>query len=148
MCDGSLALRDTPETSRYGGNGSCCNGTGLENHTKYQETIYFSSADDSALYVNLFIASTLTWRERGFVITQETRYPTEGASRLRFEQAGGQLKVRLRVPSWATQGYTVRVNEQIQSLEAKPGSYVTIDRNWSTGDTIDSKRWQRQVFHQ
>jgi hypothetical protein len=47
------------------------------------------------------------------------------------------LKVRLRVPSWATQGYTVRVNGQEQSLAAKPGSYVTIDRSWTSGDTID-----------
>ncbi|WP_432967262.1 beta-L-arabinofuranosidase domain-containing protein [Dactylosporangium sp. CA-233914] len=133
----SRKINSTIEYSRYGANGSCCNGTGLENHTKYQETIYFSSADESTLYVNLFIASTLTWPDRGFVVTQETRYPTEGASRLRFDRAGGQLKVKLRVPSWATQGYTVRVNGQRQPLVAKPGSYVTVERHWSTGDTID-----------
>ncbi|GAA5186584.1 hypothetical protein GCM10023322_33140 [Rugosimonospora acidiphila] len=133
----SRKIGSTIEYSRYGGNGSCCTGTGLENHTKYQETIYFYSDDKQSLYVNLFIASTLNWQDRGFVITQETQYPTEGASRLIFEQAAGQLKVRLRVPSWATQGYTVRVNGQEQSLAAKPGSYVTIDRTWASGDTID-----------
>ncbi|BCB73688.1 hypothetical protein GCM10022251_77240 [Phytohabitans flavus] len=133
----SRRIGNTIEYSRYGGNGSCCNGTGLESHTKYQETIYFHSADESTLYVNLFIASTLTWRDRGFVITQQTQYPTEGASRLRFEQAGGRLKVRLRVPSWATQGYTVRVNGHRQLMAAKPGSFVTVDRRWSRGDTID-----------
>src|SRR5262249_48136234 len=62
---------------------------------------------------------------------------TQGASRLRFDQANGQLKVRLRVPGWATQGYTVRVNGEVQSLTATPSSYVTVDRTWSRGDTID-----------
>ncbi|MEV6813126.1 beta-L-arabinofuranosidase domain-containing protein [Micromonospora sp. NPDC051296] len=125
------------EYSRYGGNGSCCNGTGIESHTKYQESIYFQSADESTLYVNLFIASTLTWPGRGFVISQETQYPTEGATRLRFDQGSGQLKVKLRVPSWAVKGYQVRVNGARQRLTARPGSYVTLDRRWSQGDTID-----------
>ena len=44
---------------RYGNTGTCCGGTGMENHTKYQDSIYFRSADDSALYVNLYVASTL-----------------------------------------------------------------------------------------
>ncbi|MFC0505431.1 beta-L-arabinofuranosidase domain-containing protein [Micromonospora costi] len=133
----SRRIGSVVEYSRYGGNGSCCNGTGLESHTKYQESIYFQSADESTLYVNLFIASTLTWPGRGFVITQDTRYPTEGASRLRFDQGSGRLKVRLRVPSWAVKGYTVRVNGVEQRLAATPGSYVTLDRDWQRGDTID-----------
>ena len=125
------------EYSRYGGNGSCCNGTGLESYTKYQETIYFRSADESTLYVNLFIASTLTWPDRGFVITQETAYPTQGTSRLRFDKGQGRLKVRLRVPSWARTGYTVSVNGTRQALAAAPDTYVTLDRQWTKGDTID-----------
>ncbi|MEU2614380.1 beta-L-arabinofuranosidase domain-containing protein [Micromonospora sp. NPDC007271] len=133
----SRRIGTTIEYSRYGGNGSCCNGTGVESHTKYQESIYFQSADESTLYVNLFIASTLTWPGRGFVITQETQYPTEGASRLRFDEGGGPLKIRLRVPSWAVKGYTVRVNGHRQRLTALPGSYVTLDRRWTRGDVID-----------
>ncbi|MBM0224546.1 MULTISPECIES: beta-L-arabinofuranosidase domain-containing protein [Micromonospora] len=125
------------EYSRYGGNGSCCNGTGLESHTKYQESIYFHSADESTLYVNLFIASTLTWPSRGLVITQDTAYPTQGATRLRFDQGGGRLKIKLRVPSWARQGYAVTVNGARQALDAAPGTYVTLDRQWTEGDTID-----------
>ena len=40
---------------------TCCNGTALESNTKLQDTIYFHSANNQALYVNLFIPSTLTW---------------------------------------------------------------------------------------
>ena len=40
----------------------CCVGTGMENHAKYPDTIYFH--DDRAVWVNLFIPSVVTWRER------------------------------------------------------------------------------------
>ena len=43
---------------------TCCNGTALESNTKLQDSIYFHSADNQALYVNLFISSTLNWSER------------------------------------------------------------------------------------
>ena len=62
----------------YGNVGTCCGGTGMENHTKYQDSIYFRAADDSALYVNLYIPSTLNWPEKKFTITQATNYPLEG----------------------------------------------------------------------
>ena len=70
------------ERRSYGNVGTCCGGTGMENHTKYQDSIYFRSADDATLYVNLYIPSTLEWREKGFTIEQATRYPFEGASTL------------------------------------------------------------------
>ncbi len=41
----------------------CCVGTGMENHGKYGEFIY--SHDDDSLFVNLFIASELNWKEKG-----------------------------------------------------------------------------------
>ena len=53
----------------YGNVGTCCGGTGMENHTKYQDSIYFRSVDDTTVYVNLYIASTLDWSEKGFRIT-------------------------------------------------------------------------------
>ena len=36
----------------------------MENHTKYQDSIYFRADDGSALYVNLYIPSTLNWPEK------------------------------------------------------------------------------------
>ena len=78
----------------------CCVGTGMENHAKYPDTIYFQS--DAALWVNLFVASTLTWRERGLTVKQETRFPDEDTTRLTFTaQQPTRLTLRLRYPSWA-----------------------------------------------
>ncbi len=124
------------ERRNYGNVGTCCGGTGMENHTKYQDSIYFRSADDTTLYVNLYIASVLEWREKGLVVEQTTRYPYEGASTL-VVRGTGRLAVALRVPSWVRRGYTVLVNGSAQKVVATPGRYVTIDRVWKTGDKID-----------
>ncbi len=120
----------------YGNVGTCCGGTGMENHTKYQDSIYFRSVDDATLYVNLYIPSTLHWSEKGFTITQQTRYPEEGASKLTID-GNGQLDIKLRVPEWVRKGYVVSLNGEAQEIEAVPGTYLSLNRRWSTGDVID-----------
>ena len=124
------------ELREYGNAGTCCGGTGMENHTKYQDSIYFRSADDGTLYVNLYIPSTLEWREKGFAIEQRTRYPFEGASTITVT-GNGRLTVMLRVPSWVRRGYIVSVNGAAQRITATPGRYVRLDRQWRTGDRIE-----------
>jgi DUF1680 family protein len=117
---------------------TCCLGTGMENHTKYGDSIYFHSSD--ALWVNLFIASELNWRQKGLYLTQETRYPEADMMRFTFKtRKPVTLAVRLRYPAWATQGVTVTVNGQPKSVNAKPGSFVEIRRTWKTGDRISLK---------
>jgi DUF1680 family protein len=120
----------------YGNVGTCCGGTGMENHTKYQDSIYFRSADDSTLYVNLYVASKLTWPEKRFTITQATNFPFEGRSTLTVD-GNGPLDVKLRVPAWVRKGYTVKINGAAQRIEAAPGTYATVSRRWKTGDTIE-----------
>ncbi|PZF86469.1 beta-L-arabinofuranosidase domain-containing protein [Jiangella anatolica] len=129
----------TPGANRsYGNTGTCCGGTGLENHTKYQDTVFFKSADGSALWINLFVPSTLTWAERGLVVTQETSFPRQQSTRITLEGTGGLFDVRLRVPAWATNGFTVRVNGRPAPMQAPvPGTYATLRRTWRSGDVID-----------
>jgi DUF1680 family protein len=121
---------------QYGNTGTCCGGTGMENHTKYQDSVYFRSADGGTLYVNLYLASTLRWPERGLVIEQASDYPAEGVRTLTFREGGGRLDLRLRVPSWATAGFTVTVNGVPQPVEAVPGSHLTLSRTWQRGDRV------------
>ncbi|WP_228031931.1 glycoside hydrolase family 127 protein, partial [Streptomyces phyllanthi] len=120
----------------YGNTGTCCGGTGMENHTKYQDSVYFRSADGTALYVNLYLASTLRWPERGIVIEQTGDYPAEGVRTLTFREGGGSLDLKLRVPSWATAGFTVTVNGVRQRTRAEPGTYLTLSRDWRPGDRV------------
>lgn len=115
---------------------TCCHGTGLETPTKYQDSIYFKSADKSTLYVNLYMASTLDWQERGFKITQTGDYLTQQGTSITVDGTG-QLDIKLRVPYWVQKGYTVKVNGVVQNITATPGSYVTLSRTWAKGDKID-----------
>lgn len=124
------------ERRNYGNTGTCCGGTGMENHTKYQDSIYFRSADDTTLFVNLYIPSVLEWREKGFTIEQATQFPYEGASTLTV-RGNGKLAVSMRVPSWVRRGYAVKVNGSAQKIAATPGRYITIDRQWKSGDKIE-----------
>jgi DUF1680 family protein len=115
---------------------TCCHGTGMENHTKYRDSIYFYSADNSTLYVNLFIASTLNWASKGFTITQTTNYPSQESTSITVTGSGA-LTVKLRVPFWVQSGYVVKVNGVDQGVSAVAGTYVTINRTWASGDVID-----------
>jgi len=124
------------ERRQYGNVGTCCGGTGMENHTKYQDSIYFQSSDGKKLYVNLYIPSVLDWKEKGLAIEQVTKYPFEGASTLTV-RGSGRLAMMLRVPSWVRRGYTVTVNGEAQRVSAMPGMYVTIDRQWKSGDKVE-----------
>ncbi|MBX7187752.1 MAG: glycoside hydrolase family 127 protein [Vicinamibacteria bacterium] len=117
---------------------TCCNGTALESQTKLQDTIYFRSADHRALYVNLFIPSTLTWSERKVRVQQITDFPYADTTRL-IINGSGRFDVKLRTPGWATRGFAVKVNGKDQVLKARPGSYLTLSRDWRDQDTIEVK---------
>ncbi len=115
---------------------TCCEGTGMESATKYQDFAYLARDDENALYVNLYLASTLRWKAKGVTVTQETDFPREGGSTIRI---GGSatFDLHLRVPGWAGPGFSVLVNGAAQRLPATPGSYVTVSRAWRSGDTVE-----------
>jgi DUF1680 family protein len=115
---------------------TCCNGTALESSTKLQNSIYFRSKDDQALYVNLYVPSTLQWTERNVTVEQTTGFPKEDQTRLLIK-GNGQFDVYLRLPAWAMKGFFVKINGKEQSLQVTPGNYVKISRNWKDGDVID-----------
>ncbi|BAV07041.1 beta-L-arabinofuranosidase domain-containing protein [Filimonas lacunae] len=117
---------------------TCCNGTALESSTKLQNSIYFKSTDNQALYVNLYIPSTLEWTARNITVEQTTDFPKADNSRLTIK-GSGTFDVYVRVPDWATKGFFVKINGKDQSLTAKPGSYLKISRSWKDGDVVDVK---------
>ncbi|MER6349829.1 beta-L-arabinofuranosidase domain-containing protein [Streptomyces sp. NPDC001595] len=115
---------------------TCCEGTGMESATKYQDSVYFAQADGSALYVNLYSPSTLTWADRGVTVTQTTDYPREQGTTLTVRGATTAFALKLRVPSWATAGFRVTVNGRPVDGTPRPGSYFTVRRTWRGGDTV------------
>ena len=114
----------------------CCVGTGMENHSKYGQFIYTHVGD--ALYVNLFAASELNWRDRGIRLRQETAFPYGETSRITIAEGKGQFPLLVRYPGWVAPGaFVVKVNGRPVSIITGPSSYVTIDRKWKKGDVVD-----------
>ena len=132
----------TPERPRHYRNYSapneamwCCVGTGMENHGKYGQFIYTHVGD--ALFVNLFVASELNWKERGVVLRQETAFPYGEESRITITKGKGRFSLHLRYPGWVRPGeFKVEVNGKPVSVISGPSSYVTIDRKWKRGDVV------------
>ena len=113
----------------------CCVGTGIENHSKYGDTIYHHN--DTSLWVNLFIPSQLDWKEKGVTVRQETKFPRADTTTLTLSTKKSQkLAIRIRVPYWATEGVEVWINGTKETIDAKPQSYLTLLRTWNDGDTI------------
>ena len=114
----------------------CCVGTGMENHGKYGQFVYTRNA--SSLFVNLFVASELNWKEKGIVLRQETLFPYAETSRITIAQGKGAFDLLVRYPGWVKPGeFKVEVNGQPVGIVTGPSSYVTISRKWKKGDVVD-----------
>ncbi|MFD2581465.1 beta-L-arabinofuranosidase domain-containing protein [Pedobacter vanadiisoli] len=114
---------------------TCCVGTGMENHVKYNESIY-SRGSDGSLYVNLFIPSVLDWKEKGIKITQQTALPAGDQTSLTVSLTKlSTFSIRVRKPKWAT-GTTIAVNGQLQKITPDEAGYYVITRNWKNNDKI------------
>jgi DUF1680 family protein len=131
---GSIKQFGNPDMTGF----TCCNGTAIESNTKLQNSIYFKSKNDQALYVNLYIPSTLRWTERQITVEQTTNFPKEDNTCLTI-RGSGKFDINVRVPGWATKGFFVKINGKEQALLAKPGSYLKISRTWKDGDIIELK---------
>ncbi|MFF1506510.1 beta-L-arabinofuranosidase domain-containing protein [Streptomyces sp. NPDC058326] len=112
----------------------CCQGTGLEMHTRLMDSVYFHAG--TTLTVNLYVPSVLTWTQRGITVVQTTSYPANDTTTLRVTgNAGGTWSLRVRIPGWTT-GAVVSVNGVPQNIAAVPGTYATVTRAWTSGDTV------------
>jgi DUF1680 family protein len=115
----------------------CCTGTGTENFSKLQDSIYFHNG--RTLYVNLFVPSTLDWREKNVTLRQETGFPDEDTSQLTVTAAHpSDMDIRIRIPYW-TRGAIVKVNGKPVPDTPEAGKYLSIQRTWKTGDKVQIK---------
>ena len=131
MRPGHYRVYSQPQTSMW-----CCVGSGIENHAKYGEMIY--AHDDNNLFVNLFISSRLTWKERGLVLSQQTRFPDSDVTTLLIENSNNlKFTLNVRYPGWvAPKALKISINGKPQAYTATPGSYVAINRIWKKGDKM------------
>ncbi len=119
----------TPDSSFW-----CCTGSGMENHVRYGQGLYFRKADN--LFVNLFVPSALSWEEQGVTVRQHTDFPRENTTRLTFEMdAATELGLRVRNPGWTDGPPTVRVNGERVEPERTDG-FLSLRRTWTSSDTV------------
>jgi len=116
----------------------CCVGSGMENHGKYSQFIYTHTGD--SLYVNLFVASELNWKEKKVKIEQQTMFPYEEQTKFLIKKGGSRFTLMLRHPSWVLNGeLKITVNGKTVAFTGSIQSYIAIERYWKKGDIVTVK---------
>jgi hypothetical protein len=114
---------------------TCCVGSGMESHALHGDGLYYESGDK--LWVNIYAPSTANWKAAGVALAMDTNFPEgESASMKLTLKAPKEFTLSLRRPSWAGEGFSVKVNGQPVKQLPAPGSYVELKRKWKTGDTV------------
>ena len=115
---------------------TCCVGTGMENHVKYGENIYWRGKDGS-LYVNLFIPSVLNWKENNVTVKQETGFPSKDNSVFTITATKPtSFALRIRKPKWS-ENVQVKINGTVQKIVTGDDGYIVLDRKWNNNDKIE-----------
>jgi uncharacterized protein len=127
---------------------TCCVGSGMESHALHGDGLYYESGDK--LWVNIYAPSTAKWEAAGVDLVMDTNFPEgESASMKLTLKAPKQFTLALRRPSWAGEGFAVKVNGQAVKQLSAPGSYVELKRKWKTGDavvlTLPKALWLEQL---
>lgn len=131
LASGSARGYSNPEN-----NWTCCHGSGMENHVKHVDSIYWREKD--GVLVNLFIPSTLDWREEGITLRMETKYPDDGHVKVTIiGNAKRPVAIQFRHPSWAKEHISANVNGLSSGFSSRPGSVITVVQKWKDGDVID-----------
>lgn len=115
----------------------CCTGTGMENFTKLNDSIYFHTESD--LYVNLYLSSVLNWEGKGLVVSQSADIPNSDTVTFTIVEApADQMNIKFRVPEWIADSQAVRVRLNGQELAVSDSSgYLGVSRIWSSGDVVE-----------
>lgn len=111
----------------------CCTGTGMQAPAKLGKMIYAKAED--TVYVNMYVASTLDWAEKGIKLSQNTTFPVENSSTITVDcKKAKRATIALRHPWWSKE-MSVTVNGEQVTAEQKDG-YILIERKWKKSDEI------------
>ena len=115
---------------------TCCVGSGMENHSKYAESIYVEGKDGS-LFVNLFIPSQLNWKEKKVIIEQQNFIPETNQVKLKIiSKAPSLFTLKIRKPAWCKNNAVIAVNGKPVKTETDANGYLTSRRQWANNDVV------------
>ncbi len=116
---------------------SCCSGTLPQVAADYRVNTYFR--DPNGVWVNLYIPSTLRWKQNGadMVLNQSSQYPFESAVQFDLQiSRAREFTLNFRIPGWA-QGASISVNGRRLTNDTIPGAFASVHREWNTGDRVE-----------
>ncbi|MCD8118055.1 MAG: glycoside hydrolase family 127 protein [Lachnospiraceae bacterium] len=115
----------------------CCTGSGMENFSKLQTSIYYHK--DNYLIVNQFISSEVTFAEANAVVAQETDIPNTEETVFTVSAIDSSksvdLDLALRIPDWAAGDVTILVNGTEYDAAVTSEGYAIVE-GLSAGDTV------------
>jgi len=115
---------------------TCCVGSGMENHSKYQEQI-FSHDGKQTVFVNLFIPATLNWKSNKLELEQTTRFPASNEINLTLKSNPiKHSRIAIRQPFWS-KSLLIEINDQPYSKAIADHGYLLLDHHWKKNDRID-----------
>lgn len=123
----------------YDNTGTCCGGTGLENHVTHHDSVFFRAADGApALWIAQLAPARLTWREQGVAVSVDAAYPWSDEARIEIEPQGEPvaLTLNVRVPEWAAGEAAFSVNGSPVDARRAPGGFARVERVWHAGDVL------------
>ncbi len=114
---------------------TCCGGTGSENHTKYQQSAYF--ANDHTLLGRSLYANHPSLEGEGR--DHQAGLSVAGTAFSHQDNGRrGRFHPETRVPYWATQGFSIKVNGKEVAKSYQPSTYVELEqKHWKVGDVVE-----------
>jgi len=115
----------------------CCTGSGMENFTKLNDSIYFKKDDN--LIINQYISSLVTWEEKGAIVTQETSIPESNTAKFTVKGTNGawaDIDLYFRLPDWLAGNATITVNGEAYTAEVS-GNYAVVVGPFKEGTVIE-----------
>ena len=129
LMPGMFKFYSTPENSFW-----CCVGTGMENHAKYNESIFFH--DNTNLLINLFIPATLNWDEKGLKLNMSTSFPESDTIQVKFENNKAfSGSIYIRRPNWLKTSPTITCNNLPSKFKLENG-FIHLKGSFKAGDVI------------
>lgn len=138
-------------TKKFERENTCCHGTGMENHFKYIESVYFQDKD--TLYINLFLESKARWQERGISIRQAVQEERPGEIKLYLQRENQESEkeeyksqtpesrkchLKIRRPYWCAGEHRVTVNGKTKICPVQEDGYLNLtmgDDEWEEAES-------------
>ncbi len=112
----------------------CCTGTGMENFTKLNSSIYHK--EENKLYVNLYLGSVLRDEANKLTLTQKTDLTHFDSVQFTIEfEEEKTMTFAFRLPEWTNQRFELKLDGEMADYSVQKG-YILLDRTWKRKQQI------------